>query len=71
MFEVLDKIYWNDNKSEARKGITNPRKRTRKGDLTNRFPRVIRQLERAYDLQDLDADQLIELLGDEFVFSTR
>ncbi len=36
------------------------------GDLRNRFPIRIRQLKKTYDLLSLNADQLIELLGDEF-----
>jgi hypothetical protein len=32
----------------------------------HRFPIRIRQLEKTYDLVSLTADQLIELLGDEF-----
>jgi hypothetical protein len=36
------------------------------GDLVHRFPIRIRQLEKTYDLVSLTADQLIELLGDEF-----
>ena len=34
-----------------------------------RFPTRIRQLEKTYDLMSLDADQLLELLGEEFSFA--
>jgi hypothetical protein len=36
------------------------------GNLTHRLPQRILQLEKNYDLVDLSADQLIELLGEEF-----
>ena len=36
------------------------------GKLTHRLPLRISQLEKNYDLVDLNAEQLIELLGDEF-----
>lgn len=66
MFEVLDRIYWDDSKGRPRTGIT--RSVVTPGDLTHRLPLRIRQLEKTYDLMSLTADQLIELLGDEFVF---
>jgi hypothetical protein len=34
--------------------------------LVNRLPRRIQQLQRTYDLNVVDADRLIELLGPEF-----
>jgi hypothetical protein len=69
IFEVLDRIYWNKITQKAQKNIVG--KKVRKGDLNHRFPAVIRQLEKTYDLQTLNADQLIELLGEEFDFSLR
>lgn len=65
MFEVLDRLYWDEKRGKARIGIvgTQPAK---PGDLTHRLPIRIRQLERTYDLVSLNADQLLELLGDEF-----
>ena len=68
IFEVLDCVYWNTKTNKARKNITSE---TREGNISKRFPDVIRQLEVTYDLQSLNAKQLIELLGDEFDFSTR
>lgn len=67
IFEVFDRLYWDDTKQRSRRGIVgtslaNP------GDLTRRFPARIRQLEKTYDLYSLSADQLIELLGNEFQF---
>jgi hypothetical protein len=68
IFEVLDRIYWNPNTNKVRKNITSV---TREGNLTKRLPDVIKQIEVTYDLQSLNADQLIGLLGEEFDFSAR
>jgi hypothetical protein len=65
MFEVLDRLYWDERRGKARAGISSPRELIR-GDLIHRLPIRIRQLEKTYDLFSLNADQLIELLGDEF-----
>jgi hypothetical protein len=64
IFEVLDRLYWNDASGKARKGIVG--QQIRPGDLSHRLPLRIRQLEKTYDLMSLTADQLLELLGDEF-----
>ena len=68
LFEVIDRIYWDPNTNRPRRGVTDS-VRVTEGDLTHRFPTKIRQLEKTYDLQSLDADQLLELLGDEFDFN--
>jgi hypothetical protein len=68
-FEVLDRLYWNDARGKARAGIVG--QEIRRGDLTHRFPLRIRQLEKTYDLLSLSAEQLLELLGDEFQESPR
>jgi len=44
------------------------RETVKPGDLRNRFPIKVRQLEKTYDLFTLNADQLIDLLGAEFHF---
>ena len=67
IFEVLDRLYWDESRNRHRAGITETR--VHAGDLTHRFPLRIRQLEKTYDLMSLDADQLIQLLGDEFAFA--
>ncbi|MCH8148407.1 MAG: hypothetical protein IH987_10500 [Planctomycetes bacterium] len=67
IFEVLDRLYWDESKGRPRRGITGSIASA--GDLTHRFPLRIRQLEMTYDLMSLTADQLIELLGDEFSFA--
>ncbi|TWU23244.1 hypothetical protein Pla52o_27800 [Novipirellula galeiformis] len=65
LFELLDRLYWDCSNNRPAKGIVSPHKISA-GDLVHRFPTRIRQLEKTYDLQSLDADQLLEILGDEF-----
>jgi hypothetical protein len=65
IFEVLDRLYWDERTGKPRRGIVS-KERVKPGDLRNRFPVRIRQLEKTYDLVSLTADQLIELLGEEF-----
>ena len=65
MFEVLDRLYWDEAKGTVRRGITLSRT-AKPGDLRHRLPLRVRQLEKTYDLQSLEANQLIELLGNEF-----
>jgi hypothetical protein len=65
IFEVLDTLYWDQKRGRIRAGMVSPG-RVRPGDLVHRLPVRIRQLEMTYDLQSLSAEQLIELLGEEF-----
>jgi hypothetical protein len=67
LFEVLDRLYWDQGRGKARPGIVSPTT-IKPGDLRHRFPIRIRQLEKTYDLHSLTADQLLELLGNEFRF---
>jgi hypothetical protein len=67
IFEVLDRIYWKEQSERVRKNVAGSE--IMKGDLTHRFPMMIQQLEKTYDLQSLSADQLIGLLGSEFDFA--
>jgi hypothetical protein len=69
LFEVLDRLYWDHSKGRARSGIVT-QGTVKPGDLRHRFPIRARQLEKTYDLFSLTADQLIELLGDEFKFES-
>lgn len=64
IFEVLDRLYWDEVRGKPRAGMVG--QQVRPGDLMHRFPLRIRQLEKTYDLLSLSADQLTELLGDEF-----
>lgn len=70
IFEVLDRLYWDTGRQGPRRGIVDKQK-IRPGDLVHRFPQRIRQLEKTYDLFSLTADQLLELLGEEFNFAGR
>jgi hypothetical protein len=65
IFEVLDRLYWDEEAGKPVKGIVDPRN-IHPGNLMHRLPIRIRQLEKTYDLQSLNADQLLEILGDEF-----
>jgi hypothetical protein len=65
LFEVLERLYWDAERGRPRSGCVDSQ-RVRPGDLTHRLPSRIRQLEKTYDLLDMTADQLLELLGDEF-----
>lgn len=65
IWEVMERLYYDPVRGRPKIGLTNTAN-PRAGDLLNRLPRRIRQLERTYDLQSLNADQLLDLLGDEF-----
>jgi hypothetical protein len=62
-FEVLERLYWDAARGKPRIGIVDSQ-RIRPGDLAHWLPTRVRQLERTYDLYDMPADQLIELLGE-------
>ena len=63
--DLLDRLYWDQERGRAKPGIADHRV-TKPGDLATRLPTRVRQLEMTYDLVDLTADQLLNLLGDEF-----
>jgi len=67
IFEVIDRLYWDDRLKRPRKGATSSKPTP--GNFSHRLPTRIRQLEKTYDLMNLTADQLLELLGDEFSFA--
>jgi hypothetical protein len=69
MFDLLDRLYWEETQNRPRRGITDMRERP--GNLRHRLPIRIRQLEKTYDLMSLTTDQLLELLGDEFAFARK
>jgi hypothetical protein len=69
VFEVLDRLYWDRNRQRPRTGIVSAS--MKQGDLIHRFPIRIRQLEKTYDLFSLNADQLVELLGEEFQYASQ
>lgn len=65
IFEVVDRLYWDERRGCPKRGITSSG-RPKPGDLRSRLPKRLRQLEKTFDLFSLTADQLIDLLGDEF-----
>ena len=69
IFEVVDRLYWDEARRRPVKGRI--RSKIQHGNLRYRLPMRIRQLEKTYDLMSLSADQLLELLGDEFSFGRR
>ena len=69
IFEVLDQLYWDEERGRSRPGIVSP-ERVLPGDLIHRLPIRMRQLEKTYDLFSLMPEQLIDLLGPEFVFES-
>ena len=64
IFEVIDKLYFDPERGRPKPNVVGVE--VVAGDLDHRLPRRVRQLERTYDLNVLDADQFIELLGPEF-----
>jgi len=67
IFEVLDRLYWDETRKRPRSGLTG--NKPNGGDLRHRLPVRISQLEKTFDLTSLNANQLLELLGDEFSFA--
>jgi hypothetical protein len=65
IFEVMDRLYFDEKTNRAKRGLSRIG-HARPGDMLNRLPRRIQQLQRTYDLNVVDADRLIELLGPEF-----
>lgn len=62
---AIDRLYFDEENGRPKRGIF-PTKGERRGDLRNRFPSRVLQLQRTYDVGALSADQLIQLLGAEF-----
>ena len=65
LLALLDVLYLDTGTGRAKPGIIDPRV-VRPGDLRHRLPARIRQLEVTHDLTNLNAEQLLNLLGDEF-----
>jgi hypothetical protein len=64
-FDLLDLLYFDPRTGKAKPGVVDART-VRPGDLRHRLTARIRQLEVTYDLTNLNAEQLLNLLGDEF-----
>ena len=62
--KLLDFLYWDGVQGKIKRGVVD--NTPRPGDLRNRLPARIRQLEVTHDLTNLTAEQLLNLLGDEF-----
>lgn len=64
--EVLDALYFDAARGKQKRNVANPNQKARAGDLANRFPIRIRQLQKTYDVYSLGASDLIRVLGSEF-----
>jgi hypothetical protein len=64
-FALLDLLYFDSHTGKAKQGVVDASV-VRPGDLRHRLPARIRQLEVTHDLTNLTAEQLLNLLGDEF-----
>lgn len=64
-FDLLDLLYFDHVSGKAKPRVVDPNG-IRPGDLRHRLPTRIRQLEVTHDLTNLNAEQLLNLLGDEF-----
>lgn len=60
---LLDRLYWDDSKNRVKPGASSP---GYPGNFRSRLHRRVDRLARTYDLTDLSADRLLQLLGDEF-----
>lgn len=65
MGELIDMLYRDPATGKQKPGAVDSHV-VRAGNLSNRLPARIRQLEVTHDLTNLNAEQLINLLGDEF-----
>lgn len=62
--DAIDRLYYDEQQGRPKRGITT--KSPRGGDLRNRFPSRIKQLQKTYDLYSLNAGELVDLMGPEF-----
>jgi hypothetical protein len=65
MGELIDMLYRDPTTARQKPGAVDTQV-VRAGDLSHRLPARIRQLEVTHDLTNLSAEQLLNLLGDEF-----
>lgn len=64
--EVIDRLYFDEKSGRAKRGLFPKKESARAGDLRNRLPTRIQQLQKTYDLAALDGGRLLMLLGGEF-----
>ncbi|MBK8979628.1 MAG: hypothetical protein IPM29_27330 [Planctomycetes bacterium] len=62
---ALERLYFDHEGGRPKRGIMSSKK-PRRGDLRNRLPARIRQLQRTYDLAAVTGEQFLQLLGPEF-----
>jgi hypothetical protein len=60
---LLDRLYWDNATNRVKQGASSP---DYPGNFRSRLHRRVDRLTRTYDLTDLPADRLLQLLGDEF-----
>lgn len=63
---LVDRLYIDETTGNPKRGIFNKKQNANPGDLRNRLPIRLRQLQKTYDVAGISGDQLLELLGDEF-----
>ena len=64
--EVADLLYFDVVRLRPKPGISPKKENAKPGDLRNRLPARIRQLQKTYDLGAMNGSQLLDVLGDEF-----
>ena len=64
--EVADMLYWDTASMKPKPGISPKKDNPKPGDLRNRLPARIQQLEKTYDLGAMTGHQFLEILGPEF-----
>ena len=64
--EIIDRLYYDERLKRPKRGILPQKRAMKQGDLRNRLPLRVAQLQRTYDVAGLDSDQLLRLLGPEF-----
>jgi hypothetical protein len=64
--EVIDRLYFDQASGKPKRGLFPKKESARPGDLRNRLPIRIQQLQKTYDISALDGPRLLALLGGEF-----
>lgn len=62
LMEVAKRLFWDDEADDLRKGVLSKDRPA----TARRFSRLVRQLERTYDLEAMAADDILALLEPEF-----
>lgn len=63
---VVDRLYIDRETGKPKRGLFNKKQNAKPGDLRNRLPVRLRQLQKTYDVAGISESQLLELLGTEF-----